>query len=66
MVFHAGTVKDPDAGIRTSGGRCFTAVGTGLDLAEASRNAYKAADTIRFDGAWFRRDIGQKFFGGLS
>ena len=64
MVFHAGTIQGPDKSIRTSGGRCFTAVGTGRDLEEASRNAYRAAQRIRFDGAWFRRDIGRKFFGG--
>jgi phosphoribosylamine--glycine ligase len=64
MVFHAGTTKGPNNDIRTGGGRCFTAVGTGRDLPEASRNAYKAADTVRFDGAWYRRDIGRKFFGG--
>ena len=64
LLFHAGTVKGPDASIRTGGGRCFTAVGTGRALHEASRNAYQAAETVRFDGAWYRRDIGRKFFGG--
>ncbi len=65
VLFHAGTVRGPDGDIRTGGGRCFTAVGTGRDLVEASRNAYRAAERVSFDGAWFRRDIGRKFFGGM-
>ena len=64
MVFHAGTVRGPDGSIRTGGGRCFTAVGTGRDLSEASGKAYRAAESVSFDGAWFRRDIGVKFLGG--
>jgi len=47
--------------VRTGGGRCFTAVGMGGDLEEASSRAYAAADAVSFDGAWFRRDIGRKF-----
>jgi phosphoribosylamine-glycine ligase len=61
VVFHASTTCDPAGRTRTGGGRCFTAVGTGRDLTEASIRAYAAAETVRFDGAWFRRDIGRKF-----
>jgi phosphoribosylamine---glycine ligase len=61
VLFHASTVKAPDGAVLTGGGRCFTAVGTGADLAEASRKAYAAAEAVRFDGAWFRRDIGKRF-----
>jgi phosphoribosylamine--glycine ligase len=61
VIFHASTVRDTAGRVRTGGGRCFTAVGTGRDLAEAASRAYAAADTVRFDGAWCRRDIGRKF-----
>jgi len=61
VVFHASTVCDNAGRVRTGGGRCFTAVGTGRDLAEAAARAYAAADTVGFDGAWCRRDIGRKF-----
>jgi phosphoribosylamine--glycine ligase len=62
MVFHASTFRGADGKVRTGGGRCFTAVGVGADLRAASRNAYAAAEKVRFDGGWFRRDIGRKFF----
>jgi len=62
MVFHASTFRGADGKVRTGGGRCFTAVGVGTDLRAASRNAYAAAEKVRFDGGWFRRDIGRKFF----
>jgi phosphoribosylamine---glycine ligase len=61
VVFHASTLCDPAGQVLTGGGRCFTAVGMGRDLAEASGRAYAAAATVSFDGAWFRRDIGRKF-----
>ena len=62
MVFHASTFRGTDGKLRTGGGRCFTAVGVGTDLRAASRNAYAAAEKVRFDGGWFRRDIGRKFY----
>ncbi|MGA2641105.1 MAG: phosphoribosylamine--glycine ligase [Spirochaetia bacterium] len=61
VIFHASTVRDAGGGVRTGGGRCFTAVGMGRGLSEAATRAYAAAEAVRFDGAWFRRDIGRKF-----
>ncbi len=63
-IFHASTSHDAEGVVRTGGGRCFTAVGMGADLKEASERALEAADRIRFEGAWHRTDIGRKFFGG--
>ena len=62
-LFHASTRRDPDGIVRTHGGRCFTAVGVGADLRAAAERAYAGAQRIRFDGCWFRRDIGRKFIG---
>ncbi len=64
LVFHASTTTGPDGLPRTGGGRCFTVVGLGPDLRTASGNAYAAAGGVRFDGAWFRGDIGSRFFEG--
>ena len=61
IVFHASTVRDESGRVRTGGGRCFTAVGRGRDLPDAAAHAYAAAEGVKFDGAWFRRDIGRKF-----
>lgn len=45
-------------GLVTSGGRVlgFTAVGNTLD--EARRKGYEGVATIRFDGMYYRKDIG--------
>ena len=61
LIFHASTSREPDGVVRVGGGRCFTAVGLGDNLGAAAANAYTAAEQIRFDGAWFRHDIGRAF-----
>jgi phosphoribosylamine--glycine ligase len=60
LVFHAST-RSAAGRVVTGGGRCFTVVGVGPDLAEAGRRAYAAVPGVRFDGAWCRRDIGARF-----
>lgn len=58
-VFHAGTVRR-DGEIVTSGGRvlCVTALGTNVSAAQA--RAYEAVRAIRWDGAYYRRDIAHR------
>jgi phosphoribosylamine---glycine ligase len=58
LVFHAGTRHDTDGTWRTTGGRVLAAVGEGSDLATARADAERIADTIAFDGAQRRHDIG--------
>lgn len=57
-----GAVKEKDGKIITSGGRNFTIVGVGESVVEANAKAYSLVDLIKFDGAWYRKDIGNKFF----
>ena len=56
-VFHAGT-RSEDGTTVTSGGRvlCVTAVGD--TLAQAQQRAYAGVNTIDWDGAFYRTDIG--------
>jgi phosphoribosylamine-glycine ligase len=61
-IFHAGTVLGDDGVLRTGGGRCFTVVAVGDDYFSAHGTAIEAARRVRFDGAWYRSDIGKKFF----
>jgi len=61
-IFHAGTVLEDDGVLRTRGGRCFTVVSVGDDYFSAHGIALEAARRVSFDGAWFRDDIGKKFF----
>jgi phosphoribosylamine--glycine ligase len=59
VVFHAGT-SYADGVVKTSGGRVLGVTATGETLKDALRTAYKAADTIQFEGKYLRRDIGAK------
>lgn len=59
MVVHAGT-KMQDGRLVSAGGRVLGVVGTGKDLQAALDKAYEACGKIRFEGAFYRKDIGQK------
>ena len=56
-VLHAGTRRDADGRLASSGGRVLSIVGTGRDVAEARARAYEAAALIRLDGSHIRTDI---------
>ncbi len=58
-VYIAGTKKDGDK-ILTAGGRVLGAVAVADTLADAVKEAYALADTIHFDNAVMRRDIGKR------
>ena len=58
-VFHAGT-STKDSKILTSGGRVLAVVATDEDVAAAVKRANLAADTIQFEGKFYRKDIGHK------
>jgi phosphoribosylamine--glycine ligase len=62
LIFHAGTTIDENEQVYTGGGRCFTVVGLGKDTIEAASMAYSYINSIQFEGAWYRKDIGKKFF----
>lgn len=62
MVFHASTGFKEDGTIVTGGGRCFSVVGKGRNILEARTRAYEGAQEVSFRGAWFRKDIGNKFY----
>lgn len=67
LVFHAGTVRDDEAGRwRTAGGRVLTVVGRGADLDAARTAAERAADGIHWDGLQRRHDIGADVPGALA
>ncbi len=57
-VFHAGTKRNDKGQIVTSGGRVLGVTALGVDLPDARRRAYEAADLINFDDKVMRRDIG--------
>ena len=58
-LFHAGTRRNADGTLVTSGGRVIACSAYGKDIDEALANSYAAADTVKFEGKYMRRDIGQ-------
>jgi phosphoribosylamine--glycine ligase len=57
-VFHAGTRRETDGRIVTNGGRVVSVTALADSLRAARDLATEAAGLIRFEGAFFRRDIG--------
>ncbi len=59
ILFHAGTTTDIESeAVKTSGGRVIAVTAYGDSMGEALKNAYETAETIEFEGKYFRRDIG--------
>jgi phosphoribosylamine--glycine ligase len=59
FVFHAGTALK-DGKVVTSGGRVLGVTSLGEGIGEAIRKAYEAVGKISWEGAYYRKDIGQK------
>ena len=59
-VFHAGTCRDAEGNILTSGGRVLCAVGLGSNVKDAQQKAYALVGQIDWESAYFRTDIGFK------
>jgi len=59
-VFQAGTRLDERRNATIAGGRVLTVCALGDDLRQARDRAYAATERIRFDGAFYRRDIGHR------
>ena len=58
-VFQAGTAAENGRTV-TSGGRVLGVTALGATLAEAKAKAYEAVGKVRFEGCFYRRDIGDK------
>jgi phosphoribosylamine--glycine ligase len=57
VVFHAGT-KNEAAGLVTSGGRVLAVSSWGSSMKEALSTSYRNAALLKFDGKYYRTDIG--------
>ena len=58
-VFHAGTALK-DGQVVTSGGRVLGVTALGSDIEEAIGSSYNVVSRIKWEGVYFRKDIGQK------
>ena len=57
VVFHAGT-KLSDNKVITSGGRVLAVSAWGKSMKEALSLSYRNASLLKFDGIYYRKDIG--------
>lgn len=60
MVFQAGT-KEKDGEIVSNGGRVFCVTSYGSSIEEAVNTSLDVMEYIRFDGIYYRNDIGHEF-----
>jgi phosphoribosylamine--glycine ligase len=60
LVFHASATRNSAGDIVSGGGRVLSVVAMGDTIDEARERANGAAETIRFEGKVYRRDIGAK------
>ena len=66
FVYHAGTKLDENGKFLTNGGRVIGVTAKGEDLRQALDNAYAGVAKISFEGAHYRKDIGQRALKALS
>ena len=59
IVFHAGTAEK-NGQIVTAGGRVLGVTALGGDIAQAQTRAYQAVEKIKFEKAYYRKDIADK------
>ena len=59
IVFHAGTKLNDKGEVVTNGGRVICATSLAESLPQALAQSFAAVDQIRYEGKYFRRDIGQ-------
>lgn len=64
-IFQAGT-KQTDGKIVTSGGRVLCATALGSDIKEARDNAYRLAETVSWNGMFYRNDIAYRAIARLN
>lgn len=63
-IYHAGTKRDGDK-LVTSGGRVLGVTALGESIEDALAKSYAGVEKIKFDGAHYRKDIGQKALNAL-
>jgi phosphoribosylamine--glycine ligase len=64
LCFHAGTRRDNDGTLRTSGGRVLCVTATAADIESARARAYANLARVHFDGMQARTDIGTQVIAG--
>jgi phosphoribosylamine--glycine ligase len=58
LFFHAGT-KQTDNGVVTNGGRVLAITSLAENIAMAAEISLHAAETVQYEGKFYRKDIGK-------
>lgn len=58
LLFHAGTKRDESGQLVTNGGRVMALSSQGEDVATALVHSMELAEAIKFEGKFYRKDIG--------
>jgi phosphoribosylamine---glycine ligase len=58
MAFHAGTAINKTGEVITNGGRVLTVTSYGKTIHEALKKSYTSAEKIKYEGVYYRKDIG--------
>lgn len=58
-AFHAGTAMTDGGDIVTSGGRVIALTSLGDSIEQATEKSYAAAEKVKFEGMYYRKDIGR-------
>lgn len=59
IPFHAGTKLDDSGNILTNGGRVMAFTGLANTMEDALKFSLEGAETVQFEGKYFRKDIGK-------
>ncbi|MRS11866.1 MAG: phosphoribosylamine--glycine ligase [Actinobacteria bacterium] len=65
-VYHAGTKREDNGTVVTSGGRVLNVTAVAPTFADARDRAYRAVDMISFEGMHYRTDIGLRALRALG
>jgi phosphoribosylamine--glycine ligase len=60
LIFHAGTTLNPQGQFITAGGRVLNVTALGENLRQAYNRVYEVMGQIKFEGSFYRRDIGRR------
>jgi phosphoribosylamine--glycine ligase len=60
ITYHAGTARDENGSIITSGGRVLGICGLGPTIKDTIKTTYQAVRKVKFEDSFYRKDIGRK------
>ena len=62
LIFHSGTKQGED-NVLTNGGRVFAITSFGQSIADAVKKSFATAEKIKYEGRYYRKDIGKDLMG---